>query len=710
MKETAWKGKKNMSILVIVESPSKAKTIQKYLGDGYEVIASKGHIRDLPKTILGVDIEHDFKPQYVPIAGKSSLIREIREKADHSEKILFAADPDREGEAISWHLAQALNADLNDKNRVTFNEITKTGILTGIQNPRSIDTNLVNAQQARRIVDRIVGYQTSPYLWKKIRKGLSAGRVQSSTTKMIIDREEEIRNFKSEEYWTLDASFSIEKGGKAFPARFYGTKDGKQKVTTGDEANAIATELENASYSVGNVKNGKRNISPAPPFVTSTLQQEANRKLGFETHRTMKTAQELYEGVSIPEYGAIGLITYMRTDSLRISDDARNAGNDFIEKTYGKEYLPEKPRVFKAKKGAQDAHEAIRPSVPSITPAFVKSSLTSDQYKLYKLIWERFIASLMANCVQQTCQMDIEAGKYIFKASGYSVAFDGYTALYVESKDEEDEENTILPEVKTGMSLVLKGLDKNQHFTQPPARYTEASLVKAMEENGIGRPSTYAPTISTILNREYIERKGKMFVPTSLGEITNTWMTETFPRVVDVKFTAEMEEALDKVENGKADWVSILNSFYKKFKVELDEAEKSTQQEDRIKVPEVETDETCPNCGRKMVIKTGRYGKFLACPDYPNCKATAKFIEKTPGVCPKCGGQILIKKSNKGGRRFYGCSNYPKCNFVSWNEPSAEFCPKCGKTLFYTKGKNSALICTNKECDYKPEKKAKAKK
>lgn len=698
-----------MSILVIVESPSKAKTIQKYLGEGYEVMASKGHIRDLPKTLLGVDIENGFKPRYVDIAGKSVLIRELRDKAEVADKVLLAADPDREGEAISWHLAQALGVDLKDKNRVTFNEITKNGIATGIQNPRTIDMDLVNAQQARRVVDRIVGYKISPFLWKKIRKGLSAGRVQSSTAKLIIDREREIRNFKSEEYWTIDASFANEKGGKAFPAHFYGENGKKSKITTGEQANKIVEDLRDAQFVVGNVKNGKRNVSPAPPFVTSTLQQEANRKLGFETHRTMKTAQELYEGVTIPKYGAIGLITYMRTDSLRISDDARRDGNAFIEKTYGKEYLPEKARVFKAKKGAQDAHEAIRPSIPAITPSQVKSSLTSDQYKLYKLIWERFMASLMANCVQKTCQMDIEAGKYTFKASGYTVAFEGYTVLYVEGKDEEDEENAVLPDVKEGMALTLNELEPNQHFTQPPARYTEATLVKAMEEYGIGRPSTYAPTISTILAREYIERKGKSFVPTSLGEVTNEWMEEQFPHIVDVKFTAEMEEDLDQVETGKNDWVDTLDRFYKNFAKELDAAEK-TLSEDRIKVPEIESDEVCPNCGRKMVVKSGRYGKFLACPDYPNCKTTMPFVETTSGVCPQCGGKILIKKSNNGGHRFYGCSNYPKCRFISWYEPSAEFCPKCGKTLFYSKGKNSSLICTNKQCDYKPPKKAKGSK
>ena len=690
-----------MSILVIVESPSKAKTIQKYLGPEYEVAASKGHIRDLPKTLLGVNIEKDFAPQYVPIAGKSVLIRELKEKAAAADKVLLAADPDREGEAISWHLAQTLGVDLKDQNRVTFNEITKNGIVNGMKNPRCIDMDLVDAQQARRILDRVVGYKISPFLWKKIRKGLSAGRVQSSTVKLIIDREEEIRAFKSEEYWTLDGMFATTARGKSFPAKFYGT-DKKIKIFDEKHATELAAALNGASFYVKSIKNGKRNVSPAPPFVTSTLQQEANRKLGFETHRTMMAAQELYEGVTLPEIGAVGLITYMRTDSLRISEDARAEGNAFIAKNYGKEYLPDKPRYFKARKGAQDAHEAIRPTMPNITPAQVKGSVTSDQYKLYKLIWERFIASLMANCVQKTCQMDIASGEYVFKASGYVVDFDGFTVLYEETKDEEDEKNTILPDLKEGQELFLKKLEKNQHFTQPPARYTEASLVKAMEENGIGRPSTYAPTIRTILDREYIERSGKSFIPTPLGEVTTSWLSEQFPQIVDVKFTAGMEENLDKIETGKNEWVQVLKAFYKGFEKNLASAEQSVN-EDRLKVPEIETDEICENCGRHMVIKTGRYGKFLACPGYPECKTTKRLAEKTEGVCPICGGNIMQQRSKKG-RRFYGCSNYPKCQFSTWKEPSGELCPQCGKTLFYTKGKNSGLECITEGCGYKTAK------
>ena len=687
-----------MSTLVIVESPSKAKTIQKYLGPGYEVMASKGHIRDLPKTLLGVDVEHGFTPRYVDIAGKSALIRELREHAKKADRVLLAADPDREGEAISWHLATILGVDLHEKNRVTFNEITQSGVTQGMAHPRTLDMDLVNAQQARRILDRIVGYKISPFLWKKIRKGLSAGRVQSATVKLVIDREEEIRAFKSEEYWTLDAKLSTDKKSKTFPARFYGHMKQKIKVTNEAQATALTEELKGATYRVASVKNGQRKVTPAPPFVTSTMQQEASRKLGFETQRTMKTAQELYEGVNLPGIGAVGLITYMRTDSLRISDDARREGNAYIEKTYGKAYLPEKARVYKSRKGAQDAHEAIRPSTPSITPDQVKGALTSDQYKLYKLIWERFIASLMSVCVQKTCQADIEAAGYCFKASGYTVAFDGYTVLYVEGKDEEDEENAPLPDLKEGMELTLRELKPNQHFTQPPQRYTEATLVKAMEENGIGRPSTYAPTIGTILAREYIERSGKTFKPTALGEVTTNWMKEQFPQVVDIQFTADMEKQLDLVESGKSDWVQTLDTFYTDFSKTLGAAEKSLEG-DRLTIPEVETDEVCELCGRRMVIKTGRYGKFLACPGYPECKNTRRIVEKTAGVCPKCGKAILAKKS-RGGRRFYGCAGYPKCDFVSWDEPTGEICPKCGKTLFRKKGKKSTVYCVTPDCGF----------
>ena len=683
-----------MANLVIMESPAKAKTVKKYLGSEFEVVASMGHIRDLPKTLLGVDVEHGFRPRYMDIPGKTSLIRSLKEMAQNSDHIYLATDPDREGEAIAWHLAQVLGVPAEQTSRVTFNEITRTGVSAGMANSRSLDMNLVNAQQARRVLDRIVGYKLSPFLWKKVRKGLSAGRVQSATVSLVVDREQEIRAFVSEEYWTLDATLSVTEKGRTFPAHFFGTATDKIKITDGEQAQAILDELEGATYKAESVKTGTRKVAPAPPFTTSTMQQEANRKLNFSSRRTMKTAQELYEGVEVAGIGATGLITYMRTDSLRISDEARKAGNDYIRTAFGAEYLPAKARVFKQKSTAQDAHEAIRPSVPSLTPAEVKDSLTSDQYRLYKLIWERFMASLMADQIQNTCQVDITAGQYVFKASGYTVKFDGHTALYVEGKDEKDDENKPLPVIKQGDVLTCRNIEGNQHFTQPPARYTEATLIKAMEENGIGRPSTYAPTVSTVLNREYVERDGKSLKPTNLGEVITQLMKEQFPEIVDLDFTAQMEQKLDGVESGKSDWVKVLDGFYNGFVVSLKKAEENL---DKVKVPEVESDEVCEVCGRRMVIKTGRYGKFLACPGYPTCKNTRRIVENTDGVCPKCGGAVVAKKS-KGGRKFFGCANYPKCDFATWNEPTKEICPKCGKTMFRKKGKSTGLVCLTEGC------------
>lgn len=683
-----------MAKLVIMESPAKAKTVKKYLGNDYEVVASMGHIRDLPKTLLGVDVDHGFRPHYVDIPGKTGLIRQLKAMAQESDDIFLATDPDREGEAIAWHLAQVLDVAEERTKRVTFNEITRSGITAGMEHPRALDTNLVNAQQARRVLDRIVGYKLSPFLWKKVRKGLSAGRVQSATVSLVVDREQEISSFVSEEYWTLDATLSVTEKGRAFPARFFGDANGKIKITNEEQANAILAQIKDATYVAENVKLGTRRVAPAPPFTTSTLQQEANRKLNFSSRRTMKAAQELYEGVEIAGIGATGLITYMRTDSLRISDEARKAGNEYIRSAFGNEYLPAKARVFKTKSTAQDAHEAIRPSVPSMTPAQVKDSLTSDQYRLYKLIWERFLASLMADQIQNTCQVDIKAGEYVFKASGYTVKFEGHTVLYVEGKDEKDDENKPLPVIKQGDALFCREIAGNQHFTQPPSRYTEATLIKAMEENGIGRPSTYAPTVSTVLNREYVERDGKSLKPTSLGEIITQLMKEQFPEIVDLEFTAHMEKQLDGVENGKANWVKVLEEFYKGFVVALRRAEENLE---KVRVPEVESGEVCELCGRRMVIKTGRYGKFLACPGYPTCKNTRRIVESTDGVCPQCGGAIVAKKS-KGGRKFFGCANYPKCNFATWNEPSKEMCPRCGKTLFRKKGKSAELICLTPGC------------
>ena len=687
---------KRVSKLVIVESPAKAKTIQKYLGGGYEVVASMGHVRDLPKTLLGVDVDNGFVPHYVDIAGKSSLIRSLREKAAASDGVILATDPDREGEAISWHLAQLLKEDVSACNRVTFNEITRSGVTQGMSNPRKLDMDLVNAQQARRILDRIVGYKLSPFLWKKVRKGLSAGRVQSSTVRLLVDREDAIRAFVSEEYWNLDAQLTDAAATRAFTARLHGKGGKKLTVKSGEQAQQIIEVLRGEAFTAAEVKCGVRRIAPAPPFITSTMQQEASRKLSFSSRRTMKAAQELYEGVEVAGIGAVGLITYMRTDSLRISEEARAAGNEYIRARYGSKYLPEKPRYYKSRNNAQDAHEAIRPSTPSLTPDQVKDSLTPDQYKLYKLIWERFIASLMANCVQDTSQVDIAAGDYIFKASGYTVRFDGYTVLYVEGHDEDTEADGPLPAIAKGDVLNLIKLEPSQHFTQPPARYTEATLIKAMEENGIGRPSTYAPTVSTILARNYIEREGKSLRPTSLGEVTTRLMQQQFPDIVDVDFTAQMEKKLDLVEHGSTDWVATLDDFYQEFSKSLRAAEQSLSGE-RIKVPEEESDVLCDKCGRKMIIKTGRFGKFLACPGYPSCRNTKRIVETSVGVCPKCGGALIAKRS-KSNRKFFGCAEYPKCDFITWYEPTAQSCPACGKTLFRKKGKSGGTVCLTEGC------------
>ncbi len=687
-----------MSDLVIVESPAKAKTIKKYLGSGYEVIASMGHVRDLPENRLSVDIKHDFKPKYEVIKGKEKLVEELTKMAGKSDHVYLATDPDREGEAISWHLAYLLNLSLEDKNRVTFNEITKTGVSNGMNQPREIDLDLVNAQQARRILDRLVGYKLSPFLSQKIRRGLSAGRVQSVAVRMIVDREAEIQAFKPEEYWTIDAKCIPQGSRKQFPASFYGDENGKIKITTEDQANGILEELKDKEFIITKVKKGTRRKSPAPPFITSTLQQEASRKLGFQARRTMKAAQELYEGIEIKGMGAVGLITYMRTDSLRISEDAIKDAGDYIRERWGEKYLPDKPRHFKSRANAQDGHEAIRPSMPSLSPADVKDSLSNDQYKLYKLIWERFIACQMANCIQSTMQADITAGRYIFKASGYTVTFDGYTVLYEESKDEAKESEGALPPLEKDMKVRIKELLPNQHFTQPPPRFTEASLIKALEEYGIGRPSTYAATITTITSREYVVREGKTLKPTELGEVSTQLMKERFPKIVNLKFTAQMEKELDTVEEGKTQWVDILHEFYGDFDKTLKKA-KEEMQGVKIQLKEDETDIICEKCGRKMVIKTGRYGKFIACPGYPECKNIKKLIQDTGAECPKCGGKIIVKKTKKG-RIFYGCDHYPDCDFVSWDEPSMEKCPRCGKTLLKKKGKNPKLYCVTPDCGY----------
>ncbi|WP_369298970.1 type I DNA topoisomerase [uncultured Neglectibacter sp.] len=687
-----------MSKLVIVESPSKAKTIQKYLGNGYEVIASMGHVRDLPKARLSVDVKDNFTPKYSVVKGKEKLVKELKEAAANSDGVLLATDPDREGEAISWHLAYLLGLDENAQDRVTFNEITRTGVEEGMAHPRAIDLDLVNAQQARRILDRLVGYTLSPFLAKTIRRGLSAGRVQSVAVRMVVDREEEIRSFVPEEYWSIDAKLTAPPSKAVFAAAFYGDENGEIKISSQKESDQLFAELEQEEFLVGSVKKGKKNRSPAPPFITSTLQQEASRKLGFQARRTMKAAQELYEGVEVRGQGSMGLITYMRTDSLRISEDAIKDAAAYIKERWGEKYLPSQPRHFKSRANAQDGHEAIRPASVAITPDMVKDSLTGDQYKLYKLIWERFIACQMANCVLNTTQATITAGKYIFKASGFNVAFEGFTALYEESKDEEEKAGKDLPVLKEGMALKVKDLKGNQHFTQPPPRYTEASLIKTLEENGIGRPSTYAATISTITGREYVAREGKAFKPTELGEVITKLMKERFPDIVNVKFTAKVEDELDAVQRGDEEWVDTLSRFYEGFDKSVQKAKKEMDGV-KIHLKEDETDEVCEKCGRPMVIKVGRYGKFMACSGYPECKNVKKIINDTGAECPKCGGKIIQRKS-KRGRVFYGCSEYPKCDFVSWDPPSKEKCPVCGKTLLQKKNKEHTLYCVTEGCTF----------
>lgn len=688
-----------MSKLVIVESPTKVKSIKKYLGEGYDVVASMGHVRDLPVSKIGVDIENGFVPQYVVMKDKKDLIKKLKAAAAESDVVYLATDPDREGEAISWHLAQMLDLDLDKANRVSFNEITQSGVKAGMAAVRKIDNNLVDAQQARRVLDRIVGYKLSPFLWKKVKSGLSAGRVQTVALRLIVDREKEIEAFVPQEYWTIDARLAS--GKSAFDAKLHGTADGKKlEITNEEQANGIIADLDGASYVVSNIKKGVRNKQPAPPFITSTLQQEASRKLNFNGQRTMKIAQQLYEGVEIPGHGATGLITYMRTDSLRISDEAKAAGAKFIASRFGENYLPKTPRNYAAKKGAQDAHEAIRPTIVDLTPEQVKDSLTAEQYKLYKLIWERFIASLMAACVHDTMAVDISAGNYMFKASGFKVKFDGFTKLYVEGRDEESEEGGMLPDMKVGDILKLRELTPNQHFTQPPARFTEPTLIKTLEENGIGRPSTYAPIIANILQREYIEREKKSLKPTALGTVIVDLVVKHFKKIMDVKFTAGMENDLDKIGAGELEWITLMESFYGEFASMLEKAESTAK---RIKLPDEESDQICDKCGRTMVVKSGRFGKFLACPGFPECKNTKPMpAEEIAQPCPKCGAKLVKKTSQKTHKSFYGCSNYPQCDFASPGVPTGEVCKECGSYII--KGARGRKYCMNSNCPTRKKK------
>ena len=684
-----------MAKLVIVESPTKIKSVKKYLGSGYNVMASVGHVRDLPKSKLGVDIENGFKPQYMNMADKKDVIKQLKEAAASSEQVLLATDPDREGEAISWHLAHILGLDLNDANRISFNEITQTGVSAGINNPHKINLDLVDAQQARRVLDRIVGYKLSPFLWRKVKSGLSAGRVQTAVLRLIVEREREIQAFVSEEFWTVDAKLKADR--KSFDAKLYGTVDGNklETIPNAEEANKIVKELDLASYVVSGIKKGTRNKQPAPPFITSTLQQEASRKLNYNGQRTMRIAQQLYEGVDIPGYGPTGLITYMRTDSLRISEEARAAAVKYIDEKYGKKYLPTKPRYFKSKSGAQDAHEAIRPTNVFLVPDEIKGSLTPEQYNLYKLIWERFIASLMAACVQKTVAVDITAGSYLFKASGYSVDFKGFTELYEEGRDDNDDDGTQLPEMNVGDILKLKSLTPNQHFTQPPARYTEPTLTKTLEENGIGRPSTFASILAVISNRSYVEKEKKTFKPTQLGFAVCDLMNEYFARIFEAKFTAGLEKKLDRIGTGELNWVDTISEFYSDFDAHYKKAEQSLDGK-RVKVPVVETDVICEKCGRNMVEKEGKFGKFLACPGYPECKNTKPMPEnEVKQPCPKCGAKLL-KKVSKKGKKFFGCSNYPNCDFASPGAPTGEKCPECGGYIIL--GVRNRKYCMNSEC------------
>ena len=684
------------SNLVIVESPSKAKTIGKYLGPDYVVKASMGHLRDLPKSKMGVDLV-DFTPQYLPVRGKEDLIKELKKAAKDADTVYLATDPDREGEAISWHLKELLSLPDEKAHRVTFNEITQKVVGESIANPRDIDYNLVDAQQARRVLDRIVGYELSPLLWKKVRRGLSAGRVQSVATRMVVDRENEIRAFQPREYWSLDVTLNRMGRPGSFLARYYG-EEKKRELNNEAQTDAVIRDIEGKEFTVTSVKKAQKKRSAAPPFTTSTLQQEASRKLNMTPRKTMMIAQQLYEGVDVEGEGTLGLITYMRTDSLRLSDEAMASAASFIRSRYGSDYYYGKFHTFKTKSGAQDAHEAIRPTHVELDPERIRHSLTPDQYKLYKLIWSRFLATQMANAVYDTVSIDTECAGHTFRSSHQSLRFAGFIALYEEGRDEEDEKlGAALPDLQEGEKVMPAKIGKEQHFTQPPARYTEATLVKAMEEKGVGRPSTYAATVAVIQDREYVTKEDKHLAPTALGEVVNGLMVDRFTDIIDVEFTANMETRLDDVESGKQHWKELIADFYAGFHRELEEAEKALEGT-RLKVPEEETDEICELCGRKMVIKMGRFGKFLACPGFPECKNAKPLVERMPGRCPKCGSGLLKRKS-KRGFAYYACERGAECGFMSWEVPTAEDCPECGFTLFKKAGKGrNKPFCINENC------------
>ncbi|MCH3963998.1 MAG: type I DNA topoisomerase [Clostridium sp.] len=685
--------------LVIVESPAKAKTIGKYLGKNYVVEASMGHVRDLPKSQLGVDTDNNYNPKYITIRGKGELLSKLRKEAKKSDKIYLATDPDREGEAISWHLANVLKLDDSEKCRIEFHEITKTAVKGSIQNARKININLVNAQQARRVLDRLVGYKISPILWRKVKWGLSAGRVQSVALKMICEREKQIKEFVPEEYWTIECFLSKQSSKKDFKVRLTTFKKKKLEIKNKEEADKIIEDLKSGDFIVKNIKKTSKNKNPLPPFTTSTLQQDAYKKLNFSTKRTMSIAQQLYEGVDIKKYGTIGLITYMRTDSVRIAEEAQHDCRNFVVDNFGQKYIPESPRNFKGKKNIQDAHEAVRPTNVSITPDIVKESLKPEQYKLYNLIWKRFVASQMSSSIIEVKSIDIANGSYILRASGSKVKFDGFMKVYDYSTEDEKEDSN-LPELTVDEMLMRKSIEGKQHFTQPPARYSEASLVKTLEENGIGRPSTYAPIISTLLDRKYVERDKKTLSPTELGNIVNNILSEYFKQIVDVEFTADMENKLDSIEEGKENWRNVVGGFFEPLKKSIDIAEKEVA---KITIEDKVTDIKCDKCGRFMVIKHGRFGDFLACPGYPECKNTKPIVKELDVKCPKCGDGKVVEKRSRKGRKFYGCTNYPECDFVSWFEPTDKKCPACGSYMVkkYNKSKGNYLECSNSECKHR---------
>ena len=683
--------------LVIVESPTKVKTIKKFLGANYEVAASNGHVRDLPKSQLGIDVEKDYEPKYITIRGKGDILAALRKSAKKADKVFLATDPDREGEAISWHLSKALKLEEKSINRITFNEITKSAVKDSLKHPRKLDVDLVDAQQARRILDRMVGYRISPVLWAKVKRGLSAGRVQSVALRLIADREEEINAFIPEEYWTMDAVFQVPGEKKPLLAKFYGTDKQKVQIHSREELDRILKELEGAEYRILDVKKGER-VKKAPvPFTTSTLQQEASKVLNFSTQKTMRIAQQLYEGIDIKGNGTVGLITYLRTDSTRISEEADHAAREFVKQQYGSEYAAEPQPEKNSGKKIQDAHEAIRPSDVTRTPFNIKESMSRDQYRLYQLIWKRFLASRMENARYETTSVKIGAGNYRFTVSASKLVFDGFMNVYVQDGDEEKSGNVLIKGLETDTQLILKEFENKQHFTQPSAHYTEAALVKTLEELGIGRPSTYAPTITTIINRRYVAKENKNLYITELGEVVNSIMLQAFPSIVDVNFTANMESLLDKVEEGVVNWKTVVRNFYP----DLDEAVCNAEKElEQVKLEDEVTDVVCEECGRNMVIKYGPHGRFLACPGFPECRNTKPYLEKIGVSCPKCGKEIVLRKTKKG-RKYYGCEDNPECDFMAWQKPSGKKCPECGNIMLE---KGNKLVCADQACGYTEKK------